>query len=386
MDNNRKKSIVLFHPFSAKAIGLSESDLYYSHSKPHQLALQSLNNEFYNCEIQYFTNNFFPFSKKSETIIKRFFPVTKPFFWSKKAWRKEHSLWHFYHTKKKFADVTIINMSGHLSVYTHKIANVFKCNQKPYIAMVGGLNMSYDDKSHNYYKNANHVVVHTELQKKQILEQKKFDKLNIKVVPLGIDTTLFKPIDNERNNVFNLLFVGRITPLKQIELAIEAVIEIKKTTNSIVRLDVIGPKNDEQYFNELVTLIKKNNAGDYISFIGSVNNKNLVEYYQNASLLLLPSAHESYGIVVVEAMSCGTPTVALLNSGGPEELIKNNYNGILSEKEEYTERIFKLLNDADKLNKLKENCRKEVLKKYSLNVTKQKLKESIDYALAELEI
>ncbi len=75
-----KNSISLLHPFSAKAIGLNEEDLYHSHSKPHELALVALQNEGYKVSIDYFTGNWIPYKKTLNSIIKCFWPVTYPYF------------------------------------------------------------------------------------------------------------------------------------------------------------------------------------------------------------------------------------------------------------------------------------------------------------------
>ncbi len=80
-------------------------------------------------------------------------------------------------------------------------------------------------------------------------------------------------------------------------------------------------------------MAKQLEVKDNINFVGSVEQKQLVPYYQKANLLLLPSAHESFGMVMVEAMACGTPVVALKGSGGPDEIIENGINGILTTKE-----------------------------------------------------
>lgn len=72
------KSISLLHPFSAKAIGLSERDIFFSHSKPHEKALLKLQKEGYEVSIDYFTGSLLPFTKKIGDIKKRFWPITKP--------------------------------------------------------------------------------------------------------------------------------------------------------------------------------------------------------------------------------------------------------------------------------------------------------------------
>ena len=227
------KRISLLHPFSAKAIGLSEKDLFFSHSKPHEKALVKLQEEGYEVFIEYFTSSVFPFTKKINGIKKRFWPITTPLFKKRHRWRKQHSLFHYWNTFFNTSDVTIINMSGHGSPYCFKLAKMLIKKGKPYIAMIGGIHISEDFAAKEYYQNAHHIIVHTEIQKKQLLQRDTFRNLNIRVMPLGIDTSLFIPKAKEEER-FELLFVGRISPLKQIELCLETLAYLSKNQKRTV--------------------------------------------------------------------------------------------------------------------------------------------------------
>ncbi len=368
--------IQFLHPFSAKAIGLSEKDLFFSHSKPHEKAMLKLQEEGYEVAIEYFTSGVFPFTKKINGIKKRFWPITKPFINKRHHWRKQHSLFHYWSSFFNTPDVTIINMSGHGSPYCFKLAKMLVKKRKPYLTMIGGIHISEDFAAKEYYQNAHHIIVHTEVQKKQLLQKETFKTLNIQVMPLGIDTSLFIPkeMDQER---FELLFVGRISPLKQIELCLETLAYLLKNHKKQVSLSIIGPISDETYFLELKRLVKQLQIVEQVKFLGSVEHKQLVPFYQKANLLLLPSAHESFGIVMVEAMACGTPVVALSGSGGPDEIIENGLNGILATKETYASRILEFMDNKEMQGSLQKNARLSVENKWSLQQTEDALRTSI---------
>ena len=117
-------------------------DLYYSHSKPHEIALRSIKNKGYNSTIDYFTGKYFPYSKNIEGSVKKFWPVTFPVFSKRHAWKKQKSSWHFLYYKKNIPDVTIINMSGHGSAYIFSLAKEITKQNKAYIAMIGGIHVS----------------------------------------------------------------------------------------------------------------------------------------------------------------------------------------------------------------------------------------------------
>ncbi len=371
------KTISLLHPFSAKAIGLSEKDLFFSHSKPHEKALLKLQDDGYEVAIDYFTGSVFPFTKKINGIKKRFWPITKPLLKKRHGWRKQYSLFHYWNSFFNTPDLTIINMSGHGSPYCFKLADMLVKKQKPYIAMIGGIHISDDLPAARYYKNAHHIIVHTEVQKKQLLLNTVFENLNIRVMPLGIDTSIFIPKEKASNSI-ELLFVGRISRLKQIELCLETLALLIKNQSKKVALTVVGPVSDEPYFSELKALVVQLQITEQVNFVGSVEQSQLVPYYQKANLLLLPSAHESFGMVMVEAMACGTPVIALKGSGGPDEIVENGVNGILTTKEKYAEKVLECLQSEALDFNLSKNARLLVEQKWSLAQTEAAFRSSIN--------
>ncbi|WP_432409984.1 glycosyltransferase family 4 protein [Rasiella sp. SM2506] len=371
------KTISLLHPFSAKAIGLSEQDLFFSHSKPHEKALLALQKEGYKVSIAYFTGKLFPFTKQVNGISKRFWPVTKPILKKRHGWRKQHSFFHYCASLFTTPDITIINMSGHGSPYCFKLAKMLAKKGKPYIAMVGGLHISENKKTFQYFNNAHHIIVHTEVQKQQLQQTDTFKNLLIVVMPLGIDTTVFIPKYKALKS-FQLLFVGRISRLKQIELCIYTLAYLIENKVTNVSLAIVGPMSDAVYFEELKALATRLEVGSHITFAGSVLQKELVPYYQNANLLLLPSAHESFGMVMVEAMACGTPVAALKDAGGPDEIVLDKITGILATKETYAERILQYIQSEEMQHQFQTSSRLEVEKKWSLKQTEVALKATVN--------
>lgn len=382
---SKKFSISLLHPFSAKAIGLSKKDLLYSHSKPHFLALQEIQKENFKITVDYFTTGIFPQVYKIDGLIKYLWPTTFQHFNKNKRWRNEKSYWHLLYNTIKPPDITIINMSGHLSPYSLKIAKALMLKGKTYIAMVGGLNMSFGEKEMAYYKNAHHIIVHTEIQKHNLLQRKEFENLDIRVIPLGVNTSHFTPLTNKDLDKVNLLFVGRISRLKRVEMAIET-LAFCLQNNLQANLTIVGPVSDEVYYNELLNIIRERNLEEFVNMIGPVCHEDLVEYFQNATLLLLPSIHESFGMVLIESMACGTPVAALKNSVGPDEIITDSYTGILAENANYSQNIVDLIHNPVKYAQLSRNCRQSVVEKWSISNTIELMRDSLNSALNENKI
>lgn len=327
--------------------------------------------------IDYFTGNIFPHSKTVNGIKKNFWPVTKPLFKNRHIWRRQHSWVHYISSLFNAPDVTIINMSGHGSKYCFNLAKLLRKKGKPYIAMIGGIHLSKDGQAREYFQNAHHIIVHTEIQKNKMLQLEAFKDLTFEVMPLGIDTETFIPKEKDGQDI-ELLFVGRISRLKQIELCLETVAFLIAHQKRKVQLTVIGPMSDAVYFLELKDLADELQITEHVNFIGLIEQKDLVPYYQKANLLLLPSAHESFGMVMVEAMACGTPVAALKGSGGPDEIVEDGINGILATKERFSKRILEFVQSEEMEKKMRNNARRMVEEKWSLEQTELAMRSSIN--------
>jgi len=128
----------------------------------------------------------------------------------------------------------------------------------------------------------------------------------------------------------------------------------------------------------LKNLVIKLDLIDNVNFIGSVKQEQLVSFYQDADVVLLPSKHESFGMVITEAMACGTPVIALEGSGGPEEIILNGFDGLVVPIENYSHTVLKLLTDQSLLKELSKNSLVSVKNKWSQNRTAEILLDLIN--------
>lgn len=366
--------ISFLHPFSAKAIGFDdEKYLHDSHSIPHVNALSAFRKRHpsYQISVDYFTNRLY-YTKNVEGLKKVFWPLTN--LKGKGKWRKEKSFVHYLHSLLTPPDLTIINMSGHGSHYAFKLAELIRKKHKKYIAMVGGIHMSFKERAYEYYKNSASIIVHTQKQKNQILNYRGFEKFNIQVLHLGVDTRIFKPL-KDYHRYYKMVYVGRLSRVKQIEKAIHA-LHFCRQNGLQYSLDIIGPISDKAYYHELKKMVKIFDIEDSICFKQPLEQKDLLSYYQTSDVLLLPSKHESFGMVITEAMACGTPTVAIFGSTGPEEIIKHGVNGMIS-KNNYSLDVFNLLKDPILHQKMSRNCIVSVAQQWSQKITNEKLENYI---------
>jgi glycosyltransferase involved in cell wall biosynthesis len=164
---------------------------------------------------------------------------------------------------------------------------------------------------------------------------------------------------NLKNN-FVLLFVGSLIMKKGLQNIIEILPKIIKK-NKNLRLFVVGSGN---YRSNLELLVKKNNLEQNVLFIGKVNPKKMVTYYNLADLLVMPSLFiETFPYTILEAMSCGLPVFAS-NIGGIPEII-NNKTGFLVDVNNKKQLINELSNAINSNNyKIKMYCINKIKKQY----------------------
>jgi glycosyltransferase involved in cell wall biosynthesis len=151
----------------------------------------------------------------------------------------------------------------------------------------------------------------------------RLDSKKIKIVGQGIDISNFqfpprpelgtKAISNfqKNNDKFKIISVGRISPIKDYGTLINAVEIVQQSgvaRNLIV--EIVGGAavpEDEMYLYKLKVIVKEKGLEDIFKFVGSVPNKNIISYLQNANLFINASLTGSLDKAVLEAMACGLP-------------------------------------------------------------------------------
>lgn len=376
--------IAILHPFTPKSAGVVEKSVPTYHSQPHVKAMSNLAvQKGYDCMIDYFTSKLFSYTISGSVLKWNFYPVDFTFNSDNKKWKKQTSKSCLQQYDKQTPDVTIINMSGHSSPFSYELSKVILKNDKRYIAMLGGQHYTDIAWARDYYKNAHHILVHTNMQKKAMESMKMFENLDIRVFPLGVDCDIFKPKPTVATDVVSpkLLYVGRIVEWKRIHLAIEAVNELIYNGFPSATLKIIGPTSSETYLSELKALLQKYGISNQVTFLGHKEHDELPNYFQEADLFLLPSDKETFGMVMIESMSCGTPVAGINCPGGPADVIENNVDGLLTSPENYAKAVAQLFSDAELLQSMKIKARAKVMEKYSIQETTRVLFDSVESAL-----
>lgn len=192
---------------------------------------------------------------------------------------------------------------------------------------------------------ADRVVAATPRDKEQMVRLYGADPESIIIIPPGVDLELFRPIPKTEARVALgmppehklILFVGRIEPLKGIDTLIEAVALAFKHRQDLrghVCVAIIGgdvsddPAKMSAEMNRLQALRAELGVEDLVTFLGKQSQTDLPLYYSAAEALVVPSHYESFGMVAVEALACGTPVIAS-DVGGLSYIVEDGVTGFL---------------------------------------------------------
>jgi len=238
---------------------------------------------------------------------------------------------------------------------------------------------------------ADRIIAATLAEEEQLVSLYNANPGKISIIPPGVDLERFHPIDKKtaKKRVgipcgdTNILFAGRIEPLKGIDTMLRAMALIQKRRPDAVEnccMAIIGgdPWADDldEEMARLQELRHDLDIHDLVMFLGAKDQEILPNYYAAAEMVVMPSHYESFGMVALEAMAMGTPVIAS-EVGGLAHLVQHGVTGYhvpSRNPEALAGRIFELLSNPECRDYMGRNARQHARQYAWPNITAKFMK------------
>jgi D-inositol-3-phosphate glycosyltransferase len=198
------------------------------------------------------------------------------------------------------------------------------------------------------------ILANCEAERTQLVRLYGADPDRIEIVPPGVDHAFFSPGDRRgARHALRLgdhpvlLFVGRIQPLKGVDVAVRALAELGRDDAVLVVVGGASGVEGRAEAARVRALVDDLGLTERVRFVDPQPHHLLSTYYRAADVCLVPSRSESFGLVALEAAACGTPVVAAA-VGGLRTLVDDGQTGYLVDGRdpgEYAARAAKILDD-----------------------------------------
>ena len=187
----------------------------------------------------------------------------------------------------------------------------------------------------NLIRTCDRIIAATEREKKEMSEYYGAFPANIDIIPCGVNLNLFRPVNKIKaryeigldQNDKIILYVGRFDPLKGLDRLLSVSNRLKYEPG--FKLVIVGgDDSDQPEMKDFVEKCYDLGLESLVVFSGRVKQENLAYYYSAADITVMPSYHESFGLVALESMACGTPVIAG-DVGGLSKIVQHGKTGYI---------------------------------------------------------
>jgi len=206
-------------------------------------------------------------------------------------------------------------------------------------------------------------------------------------IPFAVDMDRFAPLGNYQETIKKakkILFVGGLDKAHYFKGLDNLLKALEKLKTNDWRLDIIGEGElKEEYIKQSKELM----LNEKVCFQGAVSQASLIKAYQDADLFVLPSvnSNEAFGIVLLEAMACGTPVLAS-DLPGVRRVFTDNVHGCLAQAgdiDDLSSKIAELLSNDQLRQKMAVEARKLVEERYGLKIMSKKLNSIYEFVMSK---
>lgn len=218
-------------------------------------------------------------------------------------------------------------------------------------------------------READLLVAVSESERREIVEDLGGDPARVLVVPPGVDAELFRPCSDDEcreraewlrdGGLAEVLTVGRLHPLKAFDVAIAAVAAIPVAERPGLRIIGASPPDGDEYARGLHEQAARLGVLGTTAFDGALPRPELAKRIRRASLVLVPSQTETFGLVALEAAASGVPVIARA-VGGLREAVLDGETGILvsgDDPDVWAAAIAGLLADTERWQRMSDAAR-----------------------------
>lgn len=231
----------------------------------------------------------------------------------------------------------------------------------------------------NVVQKLDHVVTVSERSQVDIAKAFKVDEAGINLIYNGINIEEFSPRPNIKRNPMRLMATASADqPLKGLRFLLEAYAKLLTEYPALELLVVGKPKEG----GDTEKLLKKLKIEDKVQFVTGITTDKMVDYYAEASIAVIPSVYEGFGLPAGEAMACEVPVVSTRGGALPEVVGDAGLLVPIEDSAAIAVAVKELLDNPATAEKLGKQGRQRIVDTFCWNVAAQKLTSYYDKVIA----
>jgi D-inositol-3-phosphate glycosyltransferase len=251
---------------------------------------------------------------------------------------------------REYWNVPVIQMFHTLAQLKNDTAKSAKEREPDFRALQEGVIMNKVDR----------IIAATPVEKADLSWRYGADQDKIETIPCGVDLRMFRPFPKAESRQFLgletehiLLQVGRIDPIKGVDVLIKAVNQMVQNGRTNFQAIIVGGGNGEEETNPeaklLRAMVQEYHLEEYVKFLPSQPQNKMTYFYSAADVTIMSSHYESFGMVALESQACGTPVIAS-RVGGLPYAVQDKCSGLFfpdNDHQELAHQIGILLDNPD---------------------------------------